>query len=265
MEYWKRNKSKINLVIDAIMFVVIMAVAGLGFLMKYVLLPGYKINEIYGTDTELFFWGLDRHQWGTIHLWLALFLVFLLALHIILHWDMIVSIFKQMISVKATRYIIGISLGVIALFLSLAPLNVKPEISQLERKHNRNRVPERSATVPADFQSTTNLSESEPAEEPALSQEDRLQAKSQTGVHETADTEVDELHRHHRDQIDIDGTMTLSEISARYNIPVEKLAEAINVPVDYSNEKLGRLKKLYIFEIDALRVYVLNESPKDTD
>jgi len=34
------NKSKLNFVIDAVMFLVLMAMAGLGFLMNYVLIPG---------------------------------------------------------------------------------------------------------------------------------------------------------------------------------------------------------------------------------
>jgi hypothetical protein len=64
MKSWSKTKPKLNLVIDAIMFIDLMAVAGLGFLMKYVLLPGYKINEVYGSGVELSFLGLDRHQWG---------------------------------------------------------------------------------------------------------------------------------------------------------------------------------------------------------
>jgi hypothetical protein len=71
MKSWSKTKPKLNLVIDAIMFIDLMAVAGLGFLMKYVLLPGYKINEVYGSGVELSFLGLDRHQWGPIHLILA--------------------------------------------------------------------------------------------------------------------------------------------------------------------------------------------------
>lgn len=47
MKNWNRIKPKFNLVIDFIMMLVMMAVAGLGFLMKYVLLPGYKVNEVY--------------------------------------------------------------------------------------------------------------------------------------------------------------------------------------------------------------------------
>jgi hypothetical protein len=104
----KINKLKLNLVIDLIMFLVMMAVAGIGFMIKYVLVPGSERNEIYGKGVELFYWGLDRHQWGNIHLILSLILLFLLLLHIFFHWNQIVhvlgvrqnSLFKKNLNLK---------------------------------------------------------------------------------------------------------------------------------------------------------------------
>lgn len=63
MRNWKKNKTKINLAIDAVMFIVLMAMAGLGFMIKYVLVPGYKRNILYERDLELYFLGLTRHEW----------------------------------------------------------------------------------------------------------------------------------------------------------------------------------------------------------
>jgi hypothetical protein len=245
------------------MFIVIMAVAGLGFLMKYVLLPGYKINELYDAGTELFFWGLDRHQWGAIHLYLALFLVFLLILHIILHWGSINSIFQQMIPGKTVRIFISIFVGVIALFLALAPLNVKPEIAQLQRKHNRNRVSERSVTVPDSFQVEMPEGETLTTYRSQESREQNLGDKPVPRKQENARNETDLMHRHNYDHIDIDGTMTLSKISATYNISVNELAKVIKVPVEYANERLGRLKRRYGFELDDLREFVLSKSAEN--
>jgi len=262
MKNWRKNKSKINLVIDAIMFVVITAVAGLGFLMKYVLLPGYKINDLYDTGTELFFWGLDRHQWGAIHLYLALFLVFLLILHIILHWGTIVSVFQQMFAVKVNRYVISIFIGVLALFLALAPLIIKPAVAQSERKHNRNRTPERAMAIPGYIQQNEKAENETEAEKYIHEIPDQnVQDKSVSENQEDVNNESDLLHRHHHAQIDIDGSMTVNEISAKYNVSVEEMATAINIPVDCANERLGRLKRRYGFEIDDLRVFVLNKLP----
>ncbi len=81
-----KDKMKINLAIDAIMLVLLMSVAGLGFLIKYVLVPGYKVTGLYQADVELYFMGLSRHEWGNIHLLLSFIFLGLMLLHIILHW-----------------------------------------------------------------------------------------------------------------------------------------------------------------------------------
>ncbi len=62
------DKSKVNLVIDALLFLYVMAMAGIGLPIKFVLLPGKDTWAVYGRKAELFLFGMDRHQWGTIHL-----------------------------------------------------------------------------------------------------------------------------------------------------------------------------------------------------
>ena len=49
------KKSRLNLIIDIIMFLGMFALAGIGFLIKYLLIPGFKRVDIYGKDVELFF------------------------------------------------------------------------------------------------------------------------------------------------------------------------------------------------------------------
>lgn len=87
------DKSKVNLIIDTLMFLCVMAITGIGLLMKYVLLPGKETAAVYGRKVDLFLFGMDRHQWGTIHLIIAFVLLGLLTLHVVLHWNMIVSIY----------------------------------------------------------------------------------------------------------------------------------------------------------------------------
>ncbi len=233
MENWSKIKPKLNLVIDTLMFLALMSVAGLGFLMKFVLLPGYKINEIYGTNTELFFWGLDRHQWGAIHLYLALTMVFLLIFHLIFHWNSIVSIYKRMIPGKTMRWIIALFVCILSTSLVIVPILVKPEVAEHQRNLHRNRIPD-------------NLTL-------------KSEANNSTAPFDEKDVVIKEDNEPlHHNQVDIDGTMTLHQVSARYNISVEELAGAINVPVSYANERLGRLRKRYGFEMEDLRAFVLN-------
>jgi hypothetical protein len=91
------KKAKFNLIIDELLLLCIATIVGIGLLMKYVLVPGYKRWEIYGRNVGLFFWGLDRHQWGTIHLIIGLIFLTLLVLHIILHWSLVVGIYRSMV------------------------------------------------------------------------------------------------------------------------------------------------------------------------
>jgi len=255
MENWSKIKPKLNLVIDTLMFLVLMSVAGLGFLMKFVLLPGYKINEIYGTNTELFFWGLDRHQWGAIHLYLALTMVFLLIFHLIFHWSSIVSIFKRMIPGKTMRWIITLIVTILGISLVLVPFLVKPEVAEHQRTLHRNRVIRESGTG---IHTRQNVQRTE---EPSVPEDVSTAPKTDepaVPVLEKEITDIEDGELHHHNQVDIDGTMTLDEVSARYNISVEELAGAINVPVSYANERLGRLRKRYGFEMEDLRAFVLN-------
>jgi len=41
------KKSKLNLIIDALLSLCLAAIAGIGFLIKYILVPGYQRREIY--------------------------------------------------------------------------------------------------------------------------------------------------------------------------------------------------------------------------
>src|SRR3989339_933131 len=128
------NKSIINLIIDALLFLCVMAITGIGLLMKYVLLPGKETAAVYGRKVELFLFGMDRHAWGRIHLIMAFVFLGLLTLHIVLHWNMIVSIYCRLIGSKVVRRIVAIIIFIAGVFLAVSPFFVKPEIQKSERK-----------------------------------------------------------------------------------------------------------------------------------
>ncbi len=50
------------------MFLCMMAIVGIGMLIKFILLPGKEAAVVYGRKVDLLLFGLDRHAWGTIHL-----------------------------------------------------------------------------------------------------------------------------------------------------------------------------------------------------
>ena len=128
------DKSKVNLVIDGVMFLCVMAIAGIGLLIKYVLLPGKETAAVYGRKVDLFLFGMDRHAWGRIHLIIAFVLLGLLTLHVVLHWNMILSIYCRLIGSKVVRRIVAIIIFIGGTFLVVSPFFVKPEIQKSERK-----------------------------------------------------------------------------------------------------------------------------------
>ena len=122
------KKTNINLIIEALMLLCIAAIAGIGLLMKYVLVPGYLRWDIYGRNVSLFFQGLDRHQWGTIHFIVAMVMLGLLVLHVVLHWQMVVKIYRGFLPNRIARWIVALLLACVTIVLLALPYFVKPEV-----------------------------------------------------------------------------------------------------------------------------------------
>jgi hypothetical protein len=133
-----KNKAKVNFVIDALMFIDIALIAGLGFLMKFVLLPGREKVLKYGANIDLFLFGLDRHQWGTVHLYASLTLLALLAVHILLHWSWITANLAHLITLRGVRIVVAVVFVLICTGLFALPLLVPPERSDAPQYLHRN-------------------------------------------------------------------------------------------------------------------------------
>jgi hypothetical protein len=56
------TKSKWNFLIDVNMLLFMGIITGIGFLIKYTLIPGSERWDVYGRNVDLSFMGLDRHQ-----------------------------------------------------------------------------------------------------------------------------------------------------------------------------------------------------------
>lgn len=123
------TKAQWNFYIDILMFFCMAAIAGIGFLMKYVLLPGKEAWQVYGKKVELSWLGLDRHDWGAIHLYLAFVLLGLLVLHLILHWQIIVSLWRHHLPEGRRRSQVTIIFLVVCAALLLLPFFVNPKVA----------------------------------------------------------------------------------------------------------------------------------------
>jgi hypothetical protein len=131
------DKPRLNFLIDALMFLCLMAMAGLGFLMKYTLPAGRVARVQYGRPVELTWLGWDRHDWGDIHLYLAFTLLGLLSLHIILHWKQILGLFERFIPNPKRRTRIALAFIILALLLIYFPFLITPDVKERGRGWGR--------------------------------------------------------------------------------------------------------------------------------
>jgi hypothetical protein len=115
------KRSTVNFAVDYLGFVAFVLLTATGVLMRYVLPPGS------GHFTTI--WTLDRHEWGSIHFWIAIAFLAILTLHLFLHWRWIMAVLT-----RRPREDSGarVALGVVGLVALLA-LASAPFFSPVER------------------------------------------------------------------------------------------------------------------------------------
>jgi len=74
------KRSTLNYLVELSALLILLGLVWTGLLMYRVLPPGSRGGR------GLRLWGMDRHQFGDIHLYLAITLIVLLTLHVWLHW-----------------------------------------------------------------------------------------------------------------------------------------------------------------------------------
>jgi hypothetical protein len=79
------RKPDLNFTIDLMIFAFFLLLASTGLLIYFILPAGHGYLTV---------WGMNRHDWGDIHFWVALIFLGLVFTHIGLHWNWI----KTMIS-----------------------------------------------------------------------------------------------------------------------------------------------------------------------
>jgi mono/diheme cytochrome c family protein len=87
------NRGVLNLLIDTVAATLLTALVGTGYLLWFVLPPGTNRTHIL--------WGLLRHQWGTVHAWMSVILLTVLAVHVALHWRWLVMGLSRRFGVAA--------------------------------------------------------------------------------------------------------------------------------------------------------------------
>lgn len=257
------SKSKINFLIDSLMFLCMAAIAGIGFLMKVVLIPGEDRWIKYGENIEIYVLNMDRHQWGTAHLVIALVFLGLLLLHTILHWKLITGLFSKLINNKLTRKLITIVFVFISVFLFLFAFIVKPEMGEIIRGQGRQVTGESrmSETEITDTHDTKAVMTDDNIN--IEKTDDKIEAIKDNSKSTLQDAE--ESHeRHNRSdrEIEIRGYMTIGEVSLANDVPSNYIKKKLNIPETVSdNQSLGLLRREYGFRMSDIEK-IINEYKK---
>lgn len=244
-----KDRSKLNMSIDILMLIVLMAMAGIGFLIKYVLVSGEKRNAMYGENVNLEFLGLDRHEWGTIHLIVSIFFLVLIILHVVLHWKMILCVLKRMIPRKSARFaFVGFVLA-LSLLLIIFAFIIQPQQVSLQNIYRNRTSQELNNDVSSD-------------KTPEVNKPDQLPEKSITSQnneeHLPNESDVQRKQKKNKDDVekyDVQGTQSLHSVATMYNVPSTHICNELNIPTWLASERLGRLRKRYGFTMsDVSRV-----------
>lgn len=103
------KRATLNFMVDVISFLNLVALAFTGVIMKWILPPGTgghgrALTGGRGRQEIKYLWSMTRHDWGDIHFILALLFVFLMVVHIVLHWSWIKNYFKSLLGSAGKRW-----------------------------------------------------------------------------------------------------------------------------------------------------------------
>jgi len=230
-----RLRDKINLLIDLLLTLALALIAGIGLLIKYILPPGRERILKYGENKDLFFLGMDRHQWGEVHLVAAYVMLALLLLHILFHWKAILCLVRKAISPVWLRRPLWAIIGVLCLAFFLFAFFISPEQREASDFLHRH-----AHSAAAKMMINQDLNASGPEKE--LSSEAPKTDHGQEHLHMDGD------------HSSLNGRMTLADAAKQFGIDLDEVKKRLGLPADVDSlETLGRLRKAYGFTMQEAR------------
>lgn len=245
------RRSKINLLVDAATLVAMLAMVCTGLIIRYILPPG---SGGHGGGRGLVLWGMDRHEWGGLHFWLAVAVVGLLLVHVVLHWPWIMGVVRRLGGGKASspsaRREVLYGFGFLSILVLLvggfywdSGRNVKTVFGQSGSRESR-----RAIGVDQDHPHTSaERCEGDQRPTPFL---------SSRHVEATGHRREDPGQRPARGRGDrsIRGDMTLQEVADQTGATVDRIKTLLRLPGDTSiHERVGRLRRVHGFQMSDLR------------
>ncbi len=209
------------MVIDILMLLIMLAMAGIGLLIKYTLIPGSMRYQVYNENVELYLFGMDRHQWGAVHLILGYIFLGLLLLHIVLHWKLIVAIYKKLLPNRTVRNVSALIIVLLGLYFLVFGLFLPHQVVSLPEGEGHGKT---------------------------LRSDRELQQDPQ---------EYNEEHVARDADLKIYGYMSLGQVAQMYQVSSDSLKAFLGIPLRTSdNETFGRLRRKYGFHMSDVERYI---------
>lgn len=214
------SRTALNAIVDAVAYAGLVVLATTGLMLRWQMPPGsgglhgMGAGAGAGSRPVTVVWGLSRHEWGSIHYWIALGLMAVLAVHLLLHWKWIVCVLrgKPHSDVSGGRFALGVAGLVLVTLLAAAPL-----------------------LSPAQTAPRSELLKGPSGEE-------------QTGFGGPKE-EVESS-----DGESIRGFMTLEEVASQSGVPVSDVLKRLGLPSDTApSEQVGRLLRAHGMDMSKLR------------
>lgn len=208
------RRDTLNFIVDVLALLAVLVLIATGALLTWVVPPGSR------GGAGLSFWGLGRHDWGDIHFWVAVALVALMVLHVALHWTWVCLIVTRGLRGGGTPPATSRNVVGAVFLLVLAALLVGFSwYAYTHRAHT---------------------------DEGAGYHGGRRAERPGDGIVMAGRSRGTDVH--------IAGSQTLREIAAAAGVTPEALCRALGLPGNVSaDERLGRLRQQYGFEMEAVR------------
>jgi len=258
------DKIRLKYFIDALLFICIVGLAGIGFLQGFFLVEG-PVADI----SKKYFLGLHTHQWGHLHFYISIAFAVLVIIHLILSWNWIKSCTKKIFKKSWGTALIGMVVLSLILPLILWLFSTKnaEKYAEFGTRSGRGRniilTEKQVKGEPVITEKKSQPLKINEEEQPAQQQEPVQREESlhkKESVHEGSQEHEEEprLTRgrldEHETGILITGQTSLRELEEKTGILKSTILKEMGIPTNtpYS-ETLGRLKRRYNFTMQELR------------
>ncbi len=230
--------------VDTLLFISFIGIAFIGILMAFFLAEGPTSQA---RESEKYFLGLHRHQWGDIHLYLSLAFTALVVIHLILEWSWIKGKTRKLFKkewVPALVFIIALSLIVPLIFWAATPKH--PADYDEYGNRSGDRLGKQQKLTVGNIAAQLNKEETKPSQESPILKSKEEHLEENKLVRGRLEEDISGIL--------ITGQMTLNEVEKSSGVQAGKIIEAMGLPPNTpQNESLGRLRIQFGFTSQELR------------